>query len=259
MKKLFTALCMAAIALGAAADTVYMVLPAAPEADGVYTIKQRYGDPTNFTPMEGQPTVLQATVDLAGFQYIIVSGNGTTTNMMAAAMGFYGNNWCYAQPVDANLKCGVYGIMKQVTVTCENTANWDKVIAYATCNDNVVEGQSNVGQWDKGLLLGEDGVEMSGESLTFLAPSGAVTDQKNWQRGSVSKIKFGDGNGNWTKEYDVTDGLQVTNGGSETGISEIAGGQGAAQYYNLQGQPVSQPQGGVYIRVNGNKATKVAL
>jgi hypothetical protein len=32
-----------------------------------------------------------------------------------------------------------------------------------------------------------------------------------------------------------------------------------AVYYNLQGQRVKNPVPGIYIRVSGNKATKVAL
>ena len=34
---------------------------------------------------------------------------------------------------------------------------------------------------------------------------------------------------------------------------------GAAVYYNLQGQRVNNPEGGVYIRVQGKKAEKVRL
>lgn len=44
-----------------------------------------------------------------------------------------------------------------------------------------------------------------------------------------------------------------------TAITEIEQAQGQSTYYNLQGQPVAQPQSGVYIRVTGNKAVKVAL
>lgn len=48
--------------------------------------------------------------------------------------------------------------------------------------------------------------------------------------------------------------LKVT---APTGIDDIAAGDAAAAYYNLQGQRVSQPQGGVYVRVQGGKAVKV--
>ena len=45
---------------------------------------------------------------------------------------------------------------------------------------------------------------------------------------------------------------------SAAGVSDIAvENQAAAVYYNLQGQPVSNPSNGVYIRRQGDKTTKV--
>jgi hypothetical protein len=61
----------------------------------------------------------------------------------------------------------------------------------------------------------------------------------------------------------------IKNEGIETGIEEILDEEEAAEavegvevetiYYNLQGQRVKNPDRGIYIRVHGNKATKVAL
>lgn len=47
-------------------------------------------------------------------------------------------------------------------------------------------------------------------------------------------------------------------GGSS--VSEIeAVGDGEAVYYNLQGVKVAEPENGLYIKVQGNKATKVLI
>lgn len=43
------------------------------------------------------------------------------------------------------------------------------------------------------------------------------------------------------------------------GISEIETSNGAAVYYNMQGVRVSNPENGMFIRVEGNKATKVII
>lgn len=45
----------------------------------------------------------------------------------------------------------------------------------------------------------------------------------------------------------------------ETGVSGIEAQQAPAAYYDLQGRSVANPWGGVYVRVCGGKATKVAL
>lgn len=47
----------------------------------------------------------------------------------------------------------------------------------------------------------------------------------------------------------------------ESGINELNGGNDAAQavYYDLMGRRVANPQGGVFVKVAGGKATKVAL
>lgn len=46
--------------------------------------------------------------------------------------------------------------------------------------------------------------------------------------------------------------------GDASGIEGIEA-EGQATYYNLQGQPVANPQSGVFVRMAGGKATKVRL
>lgn len=46
--------------------------------------------------------------------------------------------------------------------------------------------------------------------------------------------------------------------GADTGVEDIKA-DNAPVYYNLQGQQVANPQGGVFVKVQGNKASKVRL
>lgn len=53
--------------------------------------------------------------------------------------------------------------------------------------------------------------------------------------------------------------LKITAGGSGIEAVEADAVNGEAVYYNLQGQRVANPEKGLYIRLQGGKATKVAL
>lgn len=53
-------------------------------------------------------------------------------------------------------------------------------------------------------------------------------------------------------------GFQYTVTGGTTGVSEIAS-EGVAEYYNLQGVRVANPENGLYIKRQGNKAEKVLV
>lgn len=54
--------------------------------------------------------------------------------------------------------------------------------------------------------------------------------------------------------------LTYTNVSNDTGaVGFVAADDAAPVYYNLQGVRVNNPEKGLYIRVNGNKATKVAI
>ncbi len=53
--------------------------------------------------------------------------------------------------------------------------------------------------------------------------------------------------------------LKVTTGGSGVEAIEAETVAGEAVYFNLQGQRVANPENGLYIRLQGGKATKVAL
>ncbi|MDE5749199.1 MAG: hypothetical protein K2H87_00345 [Duncaniella sp.] len=63
--------------------------------------------------------------------------------------------------------------------------------------------------------------------------------------------------------YTMTSGLQspikTISIDSTTGLNEIFVEEGEAVYYNLQGVRVANPANGVFIRVQGDKATKVIL
>ena len=58
---------------------------------------------------------------------------------------------------------------------------------------------------------------------------------------------------------DETPTLSVQKTGDVSGIEEIDAAADDAEYYTLQGVRVVNPTTGIYIRVQGNKATKVAI
>lgn len=57
----------------------------------------------------------------------------------------------------------------------------------------------------------------------------------------------------------VTNSITLSSSNIETGISDIKPDANEAEYYNLQGIRVDNPQQGIYIRRQGNKTTKVIL
>lgn len=71
-------------------------------------------------------------------------------------------------------------------------------------------------------------------------------------------------NGSWENPtFTLTTGdtvtLKVTTAGSGVEAVEADAAAGEAVYYNLQGQRVTNPEKGLFIRLQGGKATKVAL
>ncbi len=65
----------------------------------------------------------------------------------------------------------------------------------------------------------------------------------------------------WTNTGGEPIPINVTFSTNQSGISAIApdAANSEVKYYNLQGQPVANPENGVFIRVQGNRATKVRL
>jgi hypothetical protein len=57
--------------------------------------------------------------------------------------------------------------------------------------------------------------------------------------------------------YSATQVFNLTTSGIENVATDSLNAE--AVYYNLQGQPVANPAAGLYIRVQGNRAEKVAI
>ncbi|MBQ9073976.1 MAG: hypothetical protein IJY30_05945 [Muribaculaceae bacterium] len=81
---------------------------------------------------------------------------------------------------------------------------------------------------------------------------GTFTD-KAWT-GDASSVTF------TTVKTTNINTITVTYEANKSGIKAISVDENApVEYYNLQGVKVANPQNGLYIRVQGNKAVKVIL
>ena len=76
---------------------------------------------------------------------------------------------------------------------------------------------------------------------------------------NTTGMLFNNGEGAQTNDFsDISSDLTYLQDGSTTGVEEIEAAEDVeAVYYNLQGVRVANPENGLYIRVAGNKATKV--
>lgn len=156
-----------------------------------------------------------------------------------------------------------------------NSVDWT-----ATVNDitlNVKNGTST-----NSYLKAEDFRVYKGYTLTFTAATGymmtsieTVAGGKNFATDAVSadsgNVNIEKGNVSWTGKATsvaftitatgsfktITVTKAVDDGSSAIEAVEVEAGE--AQYYNLQGVRVANPQGGIFIRVQGGKASKVIM
>lgn len=100
------------------------------------------------------------------------------------------------------------------------------------------------------------GIEFTGNKVsadTYLTVDGGTFTDKAWT-GDASSVTF------TTVKTTNINTITVTYEANKSGIKAISVDENApVEYYNLQGVKVANPQNGLYIRVQGNKAVKVIL
>ena len=64
---------------------------------------------------------------------------------------------------------------------------------------------------------------------------------------------------NVTLTLDLNKGILTVATESFSGVSAIEGNEGHAKYFNLQGAEVANPQNGLYIKIVGEKVSKVLV
>lgn len=99
------------------------------------------------------------------------------------------------------------------------------------------------------------GMELAGGILADVVMTGTITDA-----GVVEMLI----NVNWTNsgmvdEVPIVCTFTSTMSGIDSIVTPIVDLNAPVEYYNLQGVKVANPENGVYIRVQGNKATKVLV
>jgi hypothetical protein len=100
-------------------------------------------------------------------------------------------------------------------------------------------------KWEELTLTGSDGDSYA---------TGIFEPYAAGKYASTIKFKAVDAAGNESEEV-------VLNLSKPTGVSTVEAEESSAEavYYNLQGERVKNPERGIYIRVIGNRATKVAM
>ncbi len=112
--------------------------------------------------------------------------------------------------------------------------------------------------WD--LSFGGEGDIMDPTVMTATA---VIGENVMWYDSSVNMVANNLGSCTLSFTWDGTAAtgtsitLTITEGASS--IADIEADNAPAEYYNLQGVRVLQPTTGIYIKVAGGKATKVAL
>ncbi len=175
--------------------------------------------------------------------------------------------------------------------------NWDanyncaKATGYIGGAKNVVEGSITSpaidlsGYWDGQVVFDQAYKFFNNAAQTYLSASVSVdggdfvpatvtnwpaTEDFTWAKSVIDlsayyghsvKVKFtytstADVAGTWEIKNFTVKGRVAVAGNTEV---EAADADAPATYYNMQGQPVNNPTNGLYIKVQGNKATKVIL
>ena len=137
---------------------------------------------------------------------------------------------------------------KQITVTAEEGATvWYKV----TENSTASEAQAYVALYDAATEAEEEISEANG--WTNSNEQVYSTTLENGKNYAFSTGRAG--------QFSPITGVSVSSEGVITGVENLEADNADApvEYYNLQGIRVANPQGGIFIRRQGNKVTKIAL
>lgn len=154
---------------------------------------------------------------------------------------------------------GYFPITYKVVEKIDATAS-----TYAFYNCRFVEENGNGLQFEIGEGLGITSIgngEEYGFNELFFAPFGvALSGMRKYETPKLRYVTDGDEN---TVIYTGKGGFRLWDNynGVESVITDGESDSAAeVRYYNLQGQPVSDPRpGGMYIRMDGGRATKVII
>jgi hypothetical protein len=130
--------------------------------------------------------------------------------------------------------------------TSAGEGTFDKKPTESPAGVRAYDSESNSEEkWEELTMTGSDGDSYA---------TGIFEPYAEGKYASTIKFKAVDAAGNESEEV-------VLNLSKPTGVSTVEAEESSAEavYYNLQGQRVKDPERGIYIRVIGNRATKVAM
>lgn len=145
-----------------------------------------------------------------------------------------------------------------------NTANEDKLVYDFTCLETglyniTLNGANGKGDREDPSLASVSIDSENVGQLTF--------ENKGWgtyQNKTIENIQITEGNHQLTIVIDLEpiNLMSITLekvSGDVSALKDIDTGNDASVYYNLQGARIENPSNGIYIRVNGNKTSKVMI
>ena len=256
-------------------------------------------DPANPLEIKGQYGVYTMEgVEFTNIEFKISTSKGSWSEFNTNCYDVVNNPIAIGEPAtlkkgDQNIKIGATAGTYDVTIDLENMTitlqgvveypeviyaignvngyNWStsEGVALAHVGDGVYEGSFTVDNADAGYgffqfatTLGADwgavnaGTRYGAEEVDLLVEAnGSYKMTDNWGGGSQS---WKSAAGTCTVRVNLVDcKMEII---SLTGVEEIAVDENApVEYYNLQGVKVDEPTNGTYIKVQGNKTTKVYI
>ena len=256
-------------------------------------------DPANPLEIKGQYGVYTMEgVEFTNIEFKISTSKGSWSEFNTNCYDVVNNPIAIGEPAtlkkgDQNIKIGATAGTYDVTIDLENMTitlqgvveypeviyaignvngyNWStsEGVALAHVGEGVYEGSFTVDNADAGYgffqfatTLGADwdavnaGTRYGAEEVDLLVEAnGSYKMTDNWGGGSQS---WKSAVGTCTVRVNLVDcKMEII---SLTGVEEIAVDENApVEYYNLQGVKVDEPTNGTYIKVQGNKTTKVYI
>lgn len=199
----------------------------------------------------------------ASFENLVIDGNNKSNNKGEIEAG------------DGNVNMTNVKIINSTTTPTFNVKERTMTLDNVVCED--CAGIVNLG-YPKSVLNLNGGcvlpnVQFKNGSTIAVVADGALTNTEaivlapaegyTYEAGTVvvknctDVTKFALANDDWRLE--ASEGNLVLADKDSNGIDVIAVAEGDAVYYNLQGVQVAQPTAGMYIRVQGGKASKVLV
>ena len=251
------------------------------------------------TPLEitGENGVYTATVDFVNTIFKLSTTKGDWAEFNATGLNVASNPIAIGEPVALTAgysndiiiaNTGKYDVTIDLvnnTLTLEAVVNYPEVIyaigninelnwstsegvAFTHKGDGVYEGSINVNNADNGYgyfqfatTLGDSwdavnaGTRYGATEFDLLVENGKIYDMTNDRGGNTQAWKCEAGE----VEIEVDIANNTMKIVSLTGVENIEVDNADVEYYNLQGVKVDNPTDGTYIKVQGNKTTKVYI